>query len=123
MNSNAGPVVWVIKEQMMRDEIGSVPVDYSPAMRYGEIRFITQFDFPMHPNSQIAATWIRDVAKFCAHYDDSSDYVICTGQPTAMFLVGYLLGLHKKIPRFLVWRRQENVYRPIEHLSALWATA
>ncbi|CAB4168798.1 hypothetical protein UFOVP580_48 [uncultured Caudovirales phage] len=108
------PTVWVVKEQLVRNSIGSEVIDYTPAAPYGDIRFITVNDIPLHQNSGITSRWFTDVATFAVEYDTSRDFIIATGQPTAIFAVGHALGLMQKNPRFLVWRREENRYRVLD---------
>ncbi len=107
------PTVWVVKEQLVRNAVGSTPMDYTPAMAYGEIEFVTQFDLPQHPKSSVLEAWARDVQKFCRDYDPRTDYIVTTGQPTSLFAVGWALGRLGKAPRFLVWRREENRYQAV----------
>lgn len=108
------PIVWVVKEQVVRGAIGANAMDYSPAMAYGDIEFITRNDMPTHPNSSIRDVWSNDVAKFVTAYDPSKDFIITTGQPTAIFAVGHALGVAGKSPRYLVWRREDNRYRVLD---------
>lgn len=109
----SNPIVWVIKEQMRRTDIGSEAFDYSPAMAFGDIEFITRHDMPLYGKSQVQEFWNRDVEAFAKKYGEQRDYIICTGQPMAILAVGYALGLENKCPRFLVWRREENKYRVV----------
>lgn len=109
------PVVWVVKEQVVRGAVGSNAMDYSPAMVYGDIQFITRSDMPLHPASTVRALWDEDVEDFVKKYDEERDYIITTGQPTAIFAVGHALGLEGKNPRYLVWRREEGEYRVLEN--------
>ena len=108
------PVVWVVKEQMRRDDNGSVPMDYSPAYRYGEVRFITQFDLPVTRNSSIAQNWYKDVIKFCQEYDSGQDYLVLTGHTLAIFMIGCIFSQTNKPPRVLVWRRELGEYVPFD---------
>ena len=107
-------IVWVVKEQSVRDSTGSNAMDYSPAMAFGEIKFITRSDMPLHPSSSIQEAWNMDVTKFVTEYEPGLDFIITTGQPTAIFAVGHALGLAGKEPRYLVWRREESRYRVLE---------
>lgn len=104
------PTVWVVKEQMSQGNV----MDYSPAMYYGDIEFITHADIPLHPRSSVQLTWDRDVAKFVTEYNEDADFIIATGQPTAIFAVGHALGLAGKSPRYLVWRREDNRYKALD---------
>ena len=106
------PKVYVVKEQVNG---GSNAMDYSPAMMYGDVEFITRNDIPFHPGSSIQERWTLDVIKFTEKYEPNRDFIIATGQPTAIFAVGYALGLAGKCPRYLVWRREENRYRVLEN--------
>lgn len=109
------PTVWVIKEQSVRNSTGSEAMDYSPAMTYGEIQFITSHDMPLHPRSSTQLNWDLDVASFVRNYDPATDFIVTTGQPTAIFAVGHRLGAAGKAPRYLVWRREENRYRVLDN--------
>jgi hypothetical protein len=106
------PVVYVIKEQVNG---GANAFDYSPAMLYGDIEFVTRSDIPFHPGSSLTSIWAQDVIKFTEKYDPSRDFIVATGQPTAIFAVGYALGLAGKCPRYLIWRREDNRYRVLEN--------
>lgn len=107
------PTVWVVKEQMMRGDLGSVAMDYSPAMKFGDIEFITHHDLPLHPHSSVRNSWALDVLEFVNKYDPHRDYLVATGQPMAILMVGYYLGMAGKAPQFLVWRPAENLYRVV----------
>lgn len=113
------PVVWVVKEQVSHNNA----MDYSPAMVYGDIKFITRSDIPLHPHSSVQSVWARDVFNFVEEYDESRDFIITTGQPTAIFAVGHALGLARKSPRYLVWRREDNRYRVLDIVTAITTLA
>lgn len=115
---NNRPIVFVVKEQMIRDGTGSNAMDFSPAMMYGDIEFITHSDMPLYPRSSVQLAWDCDVSKFVAAYDPTKDFIITTGQPIAIFNVGFALGLANKTPRFLVWRREESRYRVLDTATA-----
>lgn len=105
--------VWVIKEQVIRGDTGPTVMDYSAAMEFGELEFITTHDMPLYGKSAVQDSWNKDVHLFVREYDQLNDYVVTTGQPTAIFSVGWALGAAHKIPRFLVWRREEGRYRVV----------
>lgn len=117
--------VWIVKEQMMRGDLGSVAMDYSPAMKYGELEFITTIDLPLHARSMVHATWGKEVDRFVKEYDGDTDFIITTGQPLAIFMIGWMLGYFGKTAptRFLVWRPQENQYRVVDTLDLTLAIA
>lgn len=108
------PKVYIIKEQVVRGAAGPIVVDYSPAMEYGDIEFITQTDMPLYAGSSVQHVWNEDVRRFLKAYDSQRDYIITTGQPAAIFCVGWALAHTGKHPRFLIWRREENRYRPLD---------
>lgn len=105
--------VWIIKEQVIRGDTGPIVMDYSAAMQFGELEFITTHDMPLYGRSSVQDMWNEDVQRFVEQYDEFEDYVVTTGQPTAIFAVGWALGVAQKTPRFLVWRREEGKYRVV----------
>lgn len=124
------PIVWIVKEQVKRDNVGGIsPMDYTPAMKWGELRFITSFDPPpMVTRSSLLEAWKKAVDAFIDEFDASTDFVIASGQPTAMIMIGYLLGeanmdsdglFIQNAPRFLLWRREEGAYIPYDPLNAI----
>lgn len=109
--------VWACKEQVTRTSIGATAMDYTPAEAYGELKFITRTDLPGHADSSVRRVWEDDVASFVEQYDPETDYIITTGQPAAIFAMGWALGRVQKTPRFLVWRREDNHYRVLNLLQ------
>lgn len=108
---NNRPTVWVLKEQMRSgSSVGSSPMDYTPAYEYGDIRFITDFDLPLHPNSTIARHWYDMVRDFLKEFDPARDFLILTGQPLAMFMLGMIMGAVGVVPNILVWKREQGRY-------------
>lgn len=99
-------IVWSCKEQST--------MDYFTAEQYGELKFITTVDMPLFLNSTRREIWDKEVAHFVAAYDENTDFIITTGQPTAIFAIGVALGKASKVPRFLVWRREDNHYRILD---------
>lgn len=115
-NQNArAPIVWICKEQMMRGGEGSVVMDYTPAYQYAQdIRFVSKREIPLLPGSVVRQDWEDDVMLFADQYNPLTDYIIPTGNPAAIFMIGYALGKIGKVPRFLVWRREDNHYRILD---------
>ena len=111
--------VFVVKEQVIRNDVGSVPMNYDAAMEYGDVEFITFNDMPLYGKSSVQAVWNRDVMQFVATYNPETDFIVTTGQPTAIFAVGWALGKAHKTPRILVWRREENRYRAVNFDGAM----
>lgn len=124
------PIVWIVKEQVRRGAAGPEAMDYSQAMKWGELRFITQTDPPSYVSrgSSVLRAWWSSVQDFYTEYNPEIDFIIASGQPTAMMMVAYLVGRYhggsqevqiKKIPapRFLLWRREEGGYIPYDPLN------
>lgn len=106
------PTVWVVKEQVKRDMTGSTPMDYTPAYEFGDIKFITDMDPPLHANSTVLKEWQRQVREFVSAFNFDRDYLILTGSPLAIFMVGKILGeIKSQSPiQILVWRREQGRY-------------
>lgn len=112
MNSRK-PIVWVMKEQVRRGATGPEPMDYTPAMKYGEVRFITDFDLPLHQGGSLVGSWWNAVHDFIEEFDPTIDFLVPTGQPLAMVLIGAAIGnAYTGNLQFLVWRREDNKYVP-----------
>lgn len=107
------PIVWIVKEQVARAGSGSVTMDFSPALEFGDLEFITVYDIPLYGKGVVMDQWNRDVRDFVQKYDPMHDFIVTTGQPLAIFMIGYELAKSGKRPRFLVWRREENRYRVV----------
>jgi hypothetical protein len=103
---NNRPTVWVLKEQLRN----AAAFDYTPAYKYGDIRFITDFDLPLHAGSSLAKEWDKVVNSFMGDLDEERDYLILTGQPLAIFRLGQKLVAAGLSPRCLIWRREQNEY-------------
>lgn len=105
------PTVWAIKEQTRRDASGqTVPMDYSPVYKYGDLRFITSFDPPIYPRvGDLMLEWQKSIRTFLDTIDEN-DFIVLTGAPIATFVVGVMMGWSGKLPRVLVWRRERNAY-------------
>jgi hypothetical protein len=97
-------------------------MDYTPAYKYGNIEFITDFDPPLViRGSTLSHRWYAQVLKAIAKFDIEQDYLIVTGAPLAIFMVGAMfsrLGVDK-LPRLLVWRREQNAYVVYDGLDVL----
>lgn len=123
------PIVWIVKEQVRRGTTGPEAMDYTPAMKWGELRFITQYDPPSHVTrgSSLMKSWWSEVQNFYTEFNPEIDFIIASGQPTAMMMVAYLVGRYHgnntefgrpiAAPRFLLWRREEGGYIPYDPLN------
>ena len=105
------PIVWVVKEQMKPSASGVAPMDYTSAYEFGELRFITEFDPPLHPGT-VREEWKNQIVRFVAEYDPEKDFIILTGSPLAIFLIGGVISEIRTPykPRILVWRREQSRY-------------
>lgn len=111
MNKERKPIVWVLKEQVMSTPNGPVPMDYTAAMRFGEIQFITEYDPPAHPGSSLREQFDRSLEKFVGTFDPQNDFIVPTGSPLAIVSLGRVLGRRFTAPfRVLVWRREQQRY-------------
>lgn len=115
--------VYIIKEQVIRGDTGPIVMDYSAAMEFGDLEFVTTHDMPLYNKSSVQEMWNQDVARFVEAYDDRTDYVVTTGQPIAIFAIGWALGAAQKTPRFLVWRREEGRYRVVNFDGSVFMNA
>lgn len=108
------PTVWVVKEQVKQGPTGAQPMDYTPAYQFGDLKFITDIDPPLHANSTVQTLWNDQVRRFISEFDTEHDWLILTGSPLAIARIGKFLGeLKSQHPvRVLVWRREQGRYVP-----------
>lgn len=108
------PKVWVIKEQVRSGVTGPLPMDYTPAMEYGEVEFVTEFDMPLHSSSTISSEWVKRVKAWMHVYDPDKDWLVLTGHTISIFLIAAALGRTNlgTGPKILVWRREMGRYIP-----------
>lgn len=111
---------------MMMDEIGPLPTvyvvqqqpfDYSPAAEYGTLYFLKEAKLaPVAPNdnNQWNANVIRNLRQELSAYVPGRDYVIPTGAPTKMLLVGMLLSQMGSYHRLLGWDQRAQKYHLYE---------
>lgn len=102
------PTVWVLKEQLRGGDARQV-FDYTPAYKFGDIKFITDFDLPIHPGSSLAREWHKNV-DWAIGQMDASDYLVLTGQPLAIYTLGAKMEAAGVSLEILVWRREQNEY-------------
>jgi hypothetical protein len=118
---NTRPTVWVLKEQVRGGDNRS-SFDYTPAYRYGDLKFVTDFDLPIHSGSSLAREWHKNVEHCIGQMDEERDFVILTGGPLAIFTFGMKLQEAGVCPRLLVWRRESNEYAVHEPAVKITAT-
>lgn len=119
-NASARPTVWVVKEQALRGPTGPAPMDYTPAYKYGDVQFITDCDLPLtRGTSGLKDLWTQQVKKFHRVYNPDRDYIVLTGSPLAIFLIGAIIGAINSTyrPKILVWRRESNEYVPFDSIK------
>lgn len=110
MSETGRPIVWVLKEQVKSSASGITPMDYTAALKFGDLQFMTDFDIPLHHSSSVADEWFKAISRVVKVFDQERDYIILTGQPLAMFICGQMFQSAGIRPRILVWRRQQEMY-------------
>jgi hypothetical protein len=112
------PTVWVVKEQVVRGATGPTPMDYTPAYKYGDVKFITDHDFPITRGpSGLKEAWHRKVRQFLYSMNSEHDYLVLTGSPFSIFLIGFVCAMCERAPKVLIWRRESNEYVPFDMLD------
>jgi hypothetical protein len=113
MNSN----IYILREQIVRDASGTnSPVDYSPALDHGDsLSVVTRYEADqVIGGSEMAKNMVEDLRSFAMAYNPDKDYIIPTGAPTMILLVGMLLHAagHRRV-RMLKWSPRDRRYRKI----------
>lgn len=84
-------------------------IDYTPAVKFGDLVFVSGIHDRLspYPNS---INNIEIMKKVCATLDtfEPEDYLVCSGSPAMMAIVGNLLG--EKLNNILIWDNRESAY-------------
>lgn len=100
--ANRSPIVWVVEKASF---------DYSPARVYGQTIRAIEAD-QLSPNAD--ASWhdktIQQVRKALSDYIPGIDYIIPTGKPVRMMLVGLILRERGDVHNFLGWDDRTQRY-------------
>jgi hypothetical protein len=109
--TKASPAVYIIEQQ---------PFDYTPATSYGELVFMhTPRLAPAAPNAP--GLWNKSVIHQLRHelvdYIAGFDYIVPTGGPIRMLLVGMILPEKGKRHKMLGWENRTKRY--IEYVIEL----
>ena len=100
------PKVYVTQEQ--------TKLNYLPAEKYGEIRFITRDEFSPVAGSLSNRHLMGDIWHHLEEFDNEVDFLVFSGSPivaAAVFAVMGRLGFDAF--RVLRWSNRDNVYAPI----------
>jgi len=92
--------VWIFQENPNND--------YTPAEKWGEVKFVTGSDLKSWADSPSTKNYHQDVKIFLRHYKPNEDFIIVTGNPVAICHLGMVLpvGHH----RFLKWDHRAGEY-------------
>lgn len=101
------PRVWVTHEKN---------ANFTPAEKFGEIKFLTAQDLNNMPNSLHNEKLLERIAhKLKTEYDPDEDYFIIIGSPYVTAAVFMLLGaMGVRRVKVLRWNNQHDYYLPIE---------
>ena len=83
--------------------------DYTPAIKYGELVFVTAHNDRLSPHSASSAntTTIEKIRSILADFKEE-DYFLCTGAPAHMAMSAAYLG--SRLKKLLVWDNRSNDY-------------
>lgn len=103
---------FVIKENVVPGSGGRY-MDFSPAERFGDVVFITSHDPSPNSGSTINKSILDQMNDVAEQYVPGQDYIIATGAPLAIFMMGAIMGQRHDTMAILVWDRFTQNYRPV----------
>ena len=88
-------------------------IDYTPAVQFGDLVFVSGIHDRLspHPNSLNNANIMKRVCSALDQFEPD-DYLVCSGSPAMMAIVGNLLG--EKLHNVLIWDNRESKYFNLE---------
>jgi len=108
MNSIAVPdsIVWVVQETPNND--------YSPAEKYGELVFITSYEFRPIMGSPSSNSLLELIEQAAKKFRPAQDWLILTGNPIIMAYTFHLIFSKSTCGiRLLQWSRKRMEYHPV----------
>lgn len=104
----ASPVVYIVTQQ---------PFDYTPATQYGTLYFLEPLKLaPASPNDD--GGWNKrlmvKLRNQLQDYRPGEDFIVPTGQPTMLTLVGMVLAQMGNFHKFLGWDSRAQRYHVYE---------
>jgi len=92
-------------------------LNYSDAERYGEVVFITNFEYSPNVNSKRNMSIQNDICDTLVHYNSEEDFFLLSGDPIIMVLAFYHIatkdGNASNRIRLLKWDNQDRSYNQI----------
>lgn len=108
------PVVYILRESFIRyGAEAQRPLDYTPALDFGQIEFVTNSEPSVSPGSRFNEDLVSDLRTFAAKYRPEIDYIVPSGATTMVLLAGMLLGQRHRRVQVLHWHNARRAYLPI----------
>lgn len=99
------PRVYVIAQQ---------PLDFTPATAFGDVQFLPDVKFAPTPPQGARDTWnqgvIATLKRSLSEYMPGYDYIVPTGNPVKMVMVGAIIAEKGDIHKFLGWEPRSQRY-------------
>ena len=96
-----------------------IPVDYSHAEAFGELRFVIRDakDIDNLSDSVNNKEVLTRTRRVLADYDPNRDYLLISGSPYVGALCAFIIGTHHSKIRFLRWSGIRKMYFPLEFVT------
>ena len=111
MNTIAQPTVFVVQE--------NPNLNYNPAEKFGEIKFLTYDEFRPSRSSLRNIDLVSDITKAMAAFDPDKDYILLSGNPIMMGYVAHLALSKAGYAKFLWYSRNDQDYIEVAFCPAL----
>lgn len=105
--------VWVLQESIIPGSNG-VPMDYSPAERFGDVQFVLNTDASRQSNSSINDRILDDLRQMARLYREEGDFIVLTGSPLVIHMAGMAMAEVGKVPTVLNWDKRSQDYRRVQ---------
>lgn len=88
------------------------PFDFAPAEKWGEVHFITKAQLRSHQQAGGNAQVKADINKFLREYRAGEDFIVLTGDPLAMWLLGASIeaAMPNQTHKILKWNARRADY-------------
>lgn len=90
-------------------------LDFTPALSFGEVEFITRDELSPMQNSIRNEVTIDQIRHAMSKFNPDEDYIVIAGSPYVAAVVFYVLGRYRRVRyiRMLRWSNRDRMYSPL----------
>jgi hypothetical protein len=109
MSTSQPPRVFVTQE--VRNP--RTNIDYSPARKFGDVKFLTIMDFSSDDDSISNKVLVEELRSRLQDFNPTTDFIVTTGSPLVSAVVFMILRERTTFVQFLRWSNRDFCYNKV----------